>query len=160
MQMQILSKYSPEECLNILKINVDTLHWHWFSALAKPNAFRISGLFGPKRFCLKRRRTYPSFFTALLVADIIEEEKGCRLNISTRLGLTAQIVFGFFLLILAGFLLLDLPLPAPYKKSFFVYVALIGTGLYYVGRQTIRPDERFLCRFLAELFQDDHVLFT
>jgi len=161
MKIHIRSKRSPAECLNILQVNVDHDCFSWFSCLTKPFIFPICGKFGHNSFVLKRRRPYPSFFNALLAGSIIEEdEKGCRIIISTKTGLTAKIFLGFFLIMLAGLLLFDVPLPQYYRKSFFVYVALIGSGLFLIGRQTMKPDELYLERFVAELFEGDHVLYT
>lgn len=157
MKMQILTKRKVVECSDIIRSNVDNDHWHWWSARGT-TLIPIAGKVGVSQFKLRVKRTYPSFFTPVLTGDIQEEEASTRIVIRSSLTILPKIMFGLFLAILATLLLFDLPLPPNVRKNSLIILSLGGTALFGIGKQSVKPQERYLMKFMEELFADDHVI--
>jgi hypothetical protein len=160
MPMQIITKYSPLEIMDILRVNVESDHWFWWQNRKSGPSQPICGKVGLSDFVLKRKKMYPSFFTALLKGDAIEEENGTRITISTSLNLLPKLLAGFFAVMFILLLIGNIPLPTQVNKTHFIVFSAIGVILFFVGKLSIKPEERYLYRFLEELFEGSHVIYT
>lgn len=160
MKLQILSKQSMSDCAEIIRMNVDTTVWSWLSYYRQPPGYTIAGKVGLSQFVLKRKKKYPSFFSAIMKGEITDEEQGTRIVVTSSLNLLPKILGILFFIIIMVLFFLKIELPFALKESFFMSTALAGFILFVLGRISIRPDERYICLFLEELFEDDHVWYA
>lgn len=159
MHIQILCKKKPELCLEILKMNVDLKQWYWWDTLNKTPSYTVCGKFYQNKFKLRRKRTFPSFFTPIAKGIINEEDNGdSRLKIKLSLNFISKILLIFFLIIIVILLFFNLPIQLPLNRKTFAILAVIGVFLFLTGSRTAKPEEKYLANFLEDLFEDCNVI--